>query len=161
MTSRTTAVGTLSGGSALSAANYNDSSGGWIRTFTVTSNQGSITSETDLTGLTTGSFTVPLRRYLFMFDLTISNTATAEMVEIKLYEDTTELKRWDFPITIANAGTTCTGWLAYSPTNAAHTYKLALKNSGSGTGTLTLVASAAGASPPHPAQFQMIDIGPQ
>ncbi len=161
MTSRTTAVGTQSGTDFLSAAEYNDAAGGWIRTFTVTSNQGSITTLADLTGLTTGAFTVPLRRYRLSFDLTFSNTNATEYVEVQLFEDSTELKRWDFPVMLASAGTSVSGWLDYSPTNASHTYKLAAKNGGAGTGTLTLVASAVGASPPHPAQFVMMDIGPQ
>lgn len=161
MTARVTSTGTITTSDYYTIANGNDPSGGWIFRAEVTSNQGSITTLADLTSLTTGSFTTPLRTFLIMFDLTFSNTNAGEQVEVQLFEDSTELKRFNFYIGIANAGQSCTGFYLRRPSNAAHTYKLAAKQSGSGTGTLTLLGSAAGASPPHPEQFIVLDVGPQ
>ncbi len=159
MATRTTAVGTQSGSDYLTAAEYNDAAGGWIRSYSVTSNQGSITSVTDLTGLTTGAWTTPLRKFRFEFDLTFQCTNAGEQVQVKLLEDGADLKRWDFDIDLAANPTSVSSFFYYSPTNASHTYKLQAAHGGAGT--ITLVASASGASPSYPAQFVVTDCGPQ
>jgi hypothetical protein len=157
MASRTTAVGTLSGSSNLTAAEYNDAAGGWVRIEPVTSNQGSITSLTDLTSLTTGAWTTPLRKMKFCFDLMFENTNVGENVQVVLLEDGTQIKRWNFQVGVAtNADNSVAGSHPYSPTNASHTYKLQAGRSGTGSGTITLIASST-----IPAMFWVEDLGPQ
>lgn len=157
MATRTTAVGTQTGSDYLTAAEYNDAAGGWVRLYTVTSNQGSITSVTDLTGLTTGAWTTPLRKFQFGFDLMFENTNVGENIQVVLLEDGTQIKRWNFQVGVAtNADNSCAGSFFYSPTNASHTYKLQAGRSGTGSGSITLIASAT-----IPGQYWAFDCGPQ
>src|SRR6185369_13632491 len=96
MATRTTAVGTQSSSDVLTAAEYNDAAGGWVRHHPVTSNITSITNLGDLAGLTTGAWTPPLRRYLFHFNLSVSDTNASEIFQVQLQEDGTQIQRWNF-----------------------------------------------------------------
>jgi hypothetical protein len=158
MATRATAVGTQTGSDYLTAAEYNDASGGWIRWYEATSNQGSITTVTNLTGLTTTAWTVPDRTYRFNFDLLISDASAgaAEIVKILLLEDGSQIKQWNFPAAgTANDGFTCQGSMIYAPTAASHIYLLQAGRTGGAAGTFTLVASST-----SPAQFWIEDVGP-
>lgn len=163
MATRVTSVGTQSSVDTLSAAEYNDAAGGWIRSYSVTSTQGSINSGagtgTDLSGLTTGSWTVPLRKFMFHFELAFSNDTADEQISVYLMEDGSILQRWDFHIGnvgSTNSTTSVSASFIYSPTAASHTYKLAAGRSGSGSGTFTLQASSTRLN-----QLTVYDCGPQ
>ncbi len=154
MTARVTSVGTLISSDFYTTANNADAAGGWIQRVAATSNQGSITTAADLTGLAFPSFTVPARRYLFIASLTFFGTNANETMKVLLLEDGTTIREWDFGLdTFAQYQRLM---FSYAPTNAAHVYKLQASRSGTSTGTITLQASST-----QPAQFEMHDVGPQ
>lgn len=163
MATRVTSVGTQSSSDYLTAAEYNDAAGGWIRSYSVTSTQGSINSGagtgTDLTGLTTGSWTVPARKFKFHYELAFSCDTTNEQISVYLLEDGSIIQRWDWHIgAVGSTGSTTSvsAEFHYAPSAGSHTYKLAAGRSGSGSGTFTLQATSTRLN-----QFTVYDEGPQ
>lgn len=159
MATRSAIPGTKTGVTdSLSVAEFNDLPGGIIGKTAVTSDQSSITTLVDLTGLTLTLTPAASRILRIGFQLRFADTNTGEEIQVLLMKDGSQLQRFDFPVSPRTASevTSVSGWCYDdSPTNASHTYKLQAGTSGSSTGTYTLKASST-----TPAQFCIWDEGP-
>lgn len=107
---------------------------------TVTSNQGSITTVTDLTSLT-ATVTVPAggRSLLILgFAGNFSNTGSTGTSTFFIFEGATKLMGFDIPNSTGGQSGTVMAFVN-APTAGAHTYKLRAQ---SGAGTTTMAADA-------------------
>jgi hypothetical protein len=122
----------------------------------VTSVQGSITSEADLTGLSVTVSVGEGRRIKITGSCIARSTATGDRVDFRIKEGTTELKPDTRELGTANdAGRSgLHAEVVLSPSAGSHTYKLTLAR-GDGTGTVSMVAAATA-----PAFILVEDIGP-
>lgn len=104
-------------------------------------NQGSITTETDLTGLFV-NISVPAGRVIrISSEVFPSSTVANDEMRLLIKEGATTLQIATLAENGANQATTIVGEVILSPSAGAHTYKLALVRQ-SGTGTITNNAGA-------------------
>jgi hypothetical protein len=129
---------------------------GYIAQGTATANQTGITTEADLTGLTSGSVNlVANRRYKVSVNAYIYQTVTDTYGGIRIYNDATQLQEvWVSRPTTASEQVPISGFVTFTTTTAAHTIKATLRRSG-GTGTMNSYAAAT-----YPAVLLLEDIGP-
>lgn len=156
MATRTGVPGTIVAAvSNPSAADINNLPGGELGYITVTSNQTGITTVTDLTSLTL-TFTPATARIIrldYAFNVN-SNTASDEF-QVRVIKDGSQVDRKNFGCSGIGNGV-AVGWFEdHSPTNASHTYRLQMGQSGGSSGTFSVQASAT-----QPAQFTAYDRGP-
>lgn len=121
----------------------------------VTANQGSITTQTDLTGATV-TVTVPYTQHLIRISAKAYPTSTAagDTVTLFIMEGATVLDQAQAPLPVAGQGTSIIAAALTVPTAAAHTYKLQMARQ-SGSGTVTNNASAS-----FPTYILVEDMGP-
>lgn len=121
----------------------------------VTANQGSITTEVDLTGLSV-TVTVGTSRRIKITGYTrgIESTVAADEISFRIKEGATQLEQSQVTVGSANRGYTQLVQVSLTPSAGSHTYKLTAVRS-AGTGTLTMAASATA-----PAWILVEDIGP-
>lgn len=107
----------------------------------VTANQGSITTEVDLTSLTV-TVTVPAGRRIRLsgFCRAASAGASGDRAEFRIKEGATVLQISDTGVDVATATYGCFVEVIILPTAGTHTYKLSLERFG--TGTITMNAGA-------------------
>lgn len=145
-------------GEVLTAANLAKMAKGWIGLNSVTANQGSITSEADLTGL---SLTVTIEANR-MYKITgyvaavLCNTAD-NRVRLRIKEGATVLQTAELVTRVFTA--TSSGYLMaevtlVAPSAGSHTYKLTMLRD-QGSGTVTMVAGTG-----QEAFILIEDIGP-
>jgi hypothetical protein len=128
-------------GTALTATNLDKYPGGWIGYAQATSNQGSITTAVDLTGLTV-TVTVGTSRYLKItgYLSSWSSTNANAYAQLLVMESSTTLQSATGSTVTIGSGTMLCAVAVLTPSSGSHTYKLQL---GSVTaGTLTMSASA-------------------
>lgn len=108
----------------------------------VSSNQGSITTEVDLTNLSV-TVTVPTggRKIAIRASILAQSTVAADRALLRIKESTTDLKQMYCTLPVANNVETITDAHIFTPSAGSHTYKLSLQRY-SGTGTLTMVAAS-------------------
>ncbi len=154
MAVRTAYVGTQVSGDVLTAANFSKLPGGWIGDAQITSNQGSITTEVDVTGSSL-TVTVGTNRKLRLkgFAL-VSSTINADEIVIKIKEGSTQLTQDGTSIATQPRAQGLHPEVIITPTAGSHTYKMTILRN-NGTGTVTLSASGS-----FPAFLIVEDIGP-
>jgi hypothetical protein len=118
-----------------------------------TANQGSITTEVDLTSLTVTVTTVAGRRYKITGKANFQSTVADDRVDLRIYQDGTMINDADTALRVANSDQTCMAVAVVAPSAASHTYKLTAVRL-SGTGTLTMACGAT-----FPAFILVEDIG--
>lgn len=153
MTTRTTAVGTLSGGSYLTAAAYNDAAGGWIGYVEKTTDQGSVTVEVDVASMSTGPTVGTSRRIRVSAFARLSNTSAVGGCALLLYEGATLLQRSESFASVADGRIHCFPSVILTPSAGVHTYKLRVDAISAGTVTLRADAT-------YPCYLLVEDIGP-
>jgi hypothetical protein len=121
---------------------------------TATSNQTGITSDTDLTGLTTGSITVPANRLIrITAKLRLSGTVADGITIPSIKEDGTIVQYW-YGKRHSTDDMTVMFSVFRSPTGGSHTYKVSLQRF-SGTGTVGNTADGT-----NPSFILVEDLGP-
>lgn len=157
MTVRTAYVGTQAVGDVLTSANFTKLPGGWIGYVEVTANQGSITTEVDLTSLTLTVTVGSSRRLRIMGSMMFSSTVASDTAQCNLYDTTsgsTKLSQSLVGLVSAGQGASTTVHCIITPASGSRSYKLTGRR-GAGTGTLTMLAAS-----DVPAFLMIQDIGP-
>jgi hypothetical protein len=152
---RTAYAGAAVAGEVLTAANVNKIPGGWIGYAEVTANQGSITAQVDLTGLSVAVTVGSSRRLRITAQAHFASTVASDGVALFIQEGATTLNVLGLQLPTSagvTQGITCAAVI--TPTAGAHTYKLQASRN-TGTGTVNLAASAT-----QPAFILVEDIGP-
>lgn len=141
MATRTSAIGTFNNGDNWSEAHIDSLPAGWLGWIERTSDQGSITTETDVSGVT---LTVTLNasrriRISAIGQHTATNADTVAQLTIK--EGSTSIAYDRSPTAFANVSynNAMEPWRIITPSAGSHTYKLTIQRL-VGTGTVTLVA---------------------
>ena len=121
----------------------------------VTANQGSITTQVDLTNLTV-TITVPYaaHRVRISAQALFQSTAADDTVQLFIMQDGAAVNVGQAVMRPANINNTCAVSAIIVPTAASHTYKLQAAR-GAGSGTITMAAAAA-----NPAWILVEDLGP-
>lgn len=109
----------------------------------VTADQGSITTEADLTSLTITTPSIPSsRKLLILGTIGAYSTVASDDVQLQLYKDGSLVQaRTSAPLSNAVRFAQVDVLFRDTPAAGAHTYKLTLQRR-SGTGTITMHASA-------------------
>ncbi len=104
-------------------------------------NQGSITTEVDITGLSV-SFIAPGNRKVKVSLIVDGGSSVADdVVTFKLKEGATQLNRFDVMYRPASSGNTVCGFHFVTPSSGLHTYKATVVRA-AGTGTIALASGA-------------------
>lgn len=141
-------------GELVSAAGLNSLPGGVLGYAQVTSNQGSITSEVDLTGLSVTVDVAATRRIRVSAHALWTSDTTNDGVGMEIKESTTRLQALRGIIALGGESVTLHGATVLTPSSGSHTYKLTgLRVSGSGTTQMTASATV-------PAFILVEDLGP-
>lgn len=107
----------------------------------VTANQGSITSEVDLSGLS-ANITVPAgRRIRITGEINMSSSAVPETGDMKIFEDGVQIAGGAQTLSSVGVSNKSIVSVTRTPSAGSHTYKLRLGRVGA-TGTLTMAAGA-------------------
>lgn len=157
MTTRTAYPGTESVGDVLTKANFDKVPGGWIGVVQVTSNQGSITTLTDLTSLTLTVTYQTGRTYLWLAQVGWASTVASDYSQIQLTDGTgTQLQQTLFAAHPSAGNTTQIQLVFYevAGSSGSVTRKLRGGRAGAATGTDTMEASSTA-----PAQLICFDLG--
>lgn len=142
MATRSTHMGSAAASEVLTAANYNKNGGGCIAYATQTSTQGSITTETALTSLTTSPTLVASRLYLALIIVHAKSDTSADRIRVRLKRDGTTINDCRLPDTTANAADTFfTFALVVGASAGASTFAGTIERS-SGSGTVSTESSA-------------------
>ena len=151
---RTAYAGAAVTGEVLTAAKVNGLPGGWIGYAEVTADQGGITTEADLTGLTVTVTVGASRRLRIEVCTSVLSAAAADSGAVSIKEGTTQFATRALVFGKANTleGLTCSAVI--TPAAGAHTYKATFVRT---TGSGTLIA---GASASQPAYIFVEDVGP-
>lgn len=113
----------------------------------------SVTTETDLTGLTVTATIGASRRIKLSYHVVISRSVLDGYSNMKIKEGVNVLSEIFITNDISGIGESRSGFVLLTPSVGLHTYKLSLTR-GSGTGTSTLAATAT-----YPAFFIVEDVG--
>lgn len=110
-----------------------------------TTNQGSITTEVDLTSLSvtvtiSTAFAAAARKIKITGHVQMSGTVAADSMGLRIKESTTQLQQAEALESTASRGVTMIAIAVITPTSGSHTYKLSALRV-AGTGTLTMGAS--------------------
>jgi hypothetical protein len=154
MATRDAYPGDATVGSVLTAAQVQSLPGGWLGYAEVTSNQGSITSGVDLTGLTVSPTADSSRCLKITAKVQIESTASGDQAELRILEDGSIVQYGRMLMSSSGNAVTITIVSVRTPAAGSHTYKLQAARS-SGSGTLTMDASAT-----TPCMILVEDIGP-
>jgi hypothetical protein len=119
-----------------------------------TANQGSITAQVDLTGLTIALTLWPNRTYKVAGRCLLQSTEVNDIPKLSLTDNVNNLlAQCPVPITIANTGHLATVELTFTGLSGLTTFKLRAQRN-SGTSTVTMAASAL-----NPAWLRIEDVG--
>ncbi len=117
-------------------------------------NQGSITTAVDLTGLAVTVTVASGRRIRISAQIELASTVATDSVAMTIMEGATQLKNIPLgAMTNANTAYQLTGQVYLQPTAGVHTYKLQAART-LGSGTLTMSASGT-----DPAWIAVEDVG--
>lgn len=119
----------------------------------VTANQGSITTEVDLTSLTVTATPASGRRIKVTCFVTLKTTVTNGPIAVFINEDGSDVQIFEHILPTLSQNYSFQFSTIRTPSNASHTWKLRASNDG-GSGTVTLVASST-----QPAWIEVEDIG--
>lgn len=119
----------------------------------VTANQGSITAETDLTGLSVTVTCAASRRIRITLRTQVYSSVAGDNVGVRIKEGTTTLDDVNVTAVQANTQLLCYVQAVVTPTAGAHTYKASVRRS-TGTGSITNLAATTA-----PAFILVEDIG--
>lgn len=118
-----------------------------------TTSQGTITTEVDLTSLTSTVTVGTARRIRVTVSLEVESSVGNDLAEMRIKESTTPLQRARLICDTANQGQTIQRSVVLTPSAGSHTYKVALQRA-SGTGNVQSTATSA-----LPAFILVEDIG--
>lgn len=107
----------------------------------ITANQGTITTEVDIAGLTVTVVVSEGRRLRITGYADVYSTVTDDIGVLRIYQDGVTVQRGLSPKMLANNGTPISVTAVVSPTAGVHTYKLTAQRI-TGTGTMSLEAGA-------------------
>lgn len=127
---------------------------GCLAYVTVTANQTGITTQVDLTGLTTTLTTIANRRLWISAQVEYQSTVADDECLLAVMKDGTQITRGIIGVRVVNNDYTCKCDVADTPTAASHTYKLQGVRV-VGTGTVRMSAGAL-----VPAWIKVEDQGP-
>lgn len=155
MASRTAFPGTATNTTHL-ASEDNSLPGGWIGYVEITSSQGSISTETDITGLSvTVTVNTTRRIKLTAYCSGWLSTVNGDRAVMYIKESTTKLQEARSSTTAAGVATDAIIVQAVlAPSSGSHTYKVSFERN-AGTGSLTF-----GAGTTNPAFLLVEDVGP-
>ncbi len=119
-----------------------------------TTDQGTFTAETDLTGLSVAVTAATARRIRITGQVRLASSIGGDRVSVNIKEGTTRFNASLLSTVTANLGITLVVQAVITPTAGAHTYKLSAARS-NGTGNVTSQALA-----DTPAFILVEDIGP-
>lgn len=153
MATRTAYAGTAAANDTLTAANFNKLPGGWVGYVTATANQGSITSEVDVTGLTVTLTLVSGRRYRAWARARFDNDSAGNGVLLRIYNDATQIASDVVEKGTANDDDMAAPWAILDGDGSSHTIKVTAEQRSAGTVTLQ-------ASSTNPMILLVEDIGP-
>jgi hypothetical protein len=110
---------------------------GSLGSASVTSSQGSITAEVDLTSLTV-AVTVPAggRNIKISAVVPVKTTVATDQAALYIKESTTYLQTLYAEFSGTGTDVTIAGFCVVTPSSGSHTYKLAMARAGSGTLTM-------------------------
>lgn len=132
---------------------WHDCAGGSLGYASATANQGSITSEADLTSLTS-TVTVPANhRIKISAQIDVQSSAASDRVTLRIKESTTVLQACRVVVVAVDTGESINCEVVLTPSGGSHTYKLSLERD-TGTGNAQLNASST-----MPAYILVEDIG--
>ncbi len=132
---------------------WHDCSGGSLGYASVTANQTTITTEADLTSLTT-TVTVPANhRVRISTQTALQSSVASDQLSLRIKEGVTVLQTCRTAVVATNLDQNLNCLVILTPTSGSHTYKLSLQRT-SGTGNGQLTASAT-----QPAYILVEDIG--
>jgi hypothetical protein len=120
----------------------------------VTSSQGSITSQTDLTGATVTVHVPPRRLIKVEYHSPLRSTVAGDRILLRAYEDSTELGIAGIHVHNASQTLMISGVAVSEPAAGSHTYKLTMQRA-SGSGTVSTEASST-----NPMYIIISDAGP-
>lgn len=118
-----------------------------------TVNQGSITSQVDITGLSVTVTVGAGRRIRISCKGEFQDTSATDSVVVTINEGATQLQRAAQPVITAGFSTTTTPSVVLTPTAGSHTYKITCQRA-AGTGTVQW-----NAQPTYPSYILVEDIG--
>jgi hypothetical protein len=107
----------------------------------VTADQGSITTEVDLTSLSSAVTALASRRLKITGSVRFASTVVNDRVDLRIFEGGTQLQARAVALNNANASEGVEVFVYITPSVGAHTYKLTATRV-TGTGTITMGASA-------------------
>lgn len=154
MATRTAYAGTASSNDILTAANVNKLPGGWVGYVEKTSDQGSITSEADVTSLTLTLTLVSGRRYEVSAYLDVSIDTGARTANVAIYDGASRIQRAREVIAVAGDSTHMTPVTTLDGDGSSHTVKVTAQVQG-GSGTMTVNAAS-----DRPSHLLIKDVGP-
>lgn len=154
MAVRTAYVGTQVPGDVLTGANFTKTPGGWIGDATAVANQSTITTEVDITSLSTAVTVGTSRRIRISVFLNAESSVAADSIRVNIKEGATQLQLALVTVPAANRAEFIFATCTVTPTPGAHTYKATVLRS-AGTGNVQIDSSAT-----NPALLLVEDIGP-
>lgn len=160
MVNRTAFPGTATNTTHL-ASEDNSLPGGWIGYAEVVAAQLSITTLTDLTGLSQAVTVNTSRRIMITGQVMSQISATDTSAYLHIREASTTLHRVQVPAPTAGGGPSQEPrvWsVVLTPSGGSHTYKLSMERN-AGTGTVG-IAAANSAPDVNPAFILIVDLGP-
>lgn len=145
---------TYTAGNVLTAAQVSDLAQGTLGYAQVTANQGTFTTETDLTSLTVTVTVVAGRRIRISAAVRLTSTVASDEMRVNIKESTTQLAGGTIlQVGSGNIAGTVRAEAIIQPSAGSHTYKLSAQRT-TGTGLVTMVATAT-----DPAFILVEDIG--
>lgn len=156
MATRTSSIGTFNNGDILSEAHLDALPAGWLGWIERTSDQGSITSEVDVSGVTLAVTLNASRRIKISAFGQHAATNTDSVAQLTIKEGSTVIAYDRSPTTFTSLSynNAMNPWKIITPSAGAHTYKLTVQRL-VGTGTVTLVADT-----DRPVTLLVEDLGP-
>jgi hypothetical protein len=127
--------------------------GGELAYAQVTANQGPITGDVDLTGLSVTVDVAAGRRIRISGEANMQSSVVNDRLGLEIAEGAVQMQAARQRAVIANDSVRLLGSITLTPTAGAHTYKL-MGGRLSGTGSVTMVAG-----PTNPALIQVEDLG--
>lgn len=152
MATRTSYAGTVVDGDVYTAANHAKMPGGWIGYVEATSNQGTIVSETDLTGLSVTVTAGSSRRLKLSSSVTVLAPSSGTSVIVKIKEGSTVIATATHDFSSLGLTNTLNLFATVAPSSGSHTYKVTLQPVG---GTFSTTAASG-----SPNVLLVEDVGP-
>jgi hypothetical protein len=154
MATRTSYVGTESTGDTLTTTNFDKLPGGWIGSAQATSDQGSVTTEVDVTSCSVTVTAGTSRRLRISGHIRIQSDVADDRAILQIYRGATQIQGATVTMLRTNTTESIEVFVDDTPSSGSNTYKLTVQR-GSGSGTLTVKASSV-----SPSIIMVEDVGP-